>query len=46
MYKRLTLTKDFLLEHYKKDAKKSKNASKITKALKKIFNPERKEDLR
>lgn len=45
VYKRLLMIKDYLLEHYKsKEGKKSKNATKISKALKKIFNPAREED--
>lgn len=44
MLKRLAEQKDFLLAHYKKG--RSKKASKITKNLKKIFNPKREADAR
>ena len=38
MVKRLLEQKDFLVAHYKTKAKKSKNAGKVTKHMKKIFD--------
>lgn len=38
MVKRLLEQKDFLVSHYKTKAKKSKNAGKVTKHMKKIFD--------